>query len=99
MRISDWSSDVCSSDLAFCLLADADGPLPVGLLQGTPFPASRYSGVRCPGRPAGRTSSPANAVSLHCPSDRQSVESGKSVSVRVDLGGLRAIKKKITAKT
>src|SRR3546814_11924650 len=28
------------------------------------------------------------------PSDRQSVVSGKSVSVRVDLGGLRIIKKK-----
>src|SRR3546814_17903432 len=30
------------------------------------------------------------------PGDRQSVVSGKSVSVRVDLGGRRFIKKKIT---
>src|SRR3546814_1842905 len=29
MRISDWSSDVCSSDLAF-RKRDADGDLPVG---------------------------------------------------------------------
>src|SRR3546814_3235609 len=34
MRISDWSSDVCSSDLAAVLLADLDVEVGVQLLRG-----------------------------------------------------------------
>src|SRR3546814_19870763 len=79
MRISDWSSDVCSSDLLYLALCSK-------LIQRV-------------GEVAGR-----NAVSLwrivalrprwRGAGDRKSVVSGKSVSVRVDLGGRRIIKKK-----
>src|SRR3546814_3037565 len=88
MRISDWSSDVCSSDLAhIALLCYADGErryiiAPRGLEVG----AKLVSGLDAPIR-AGNTL-PIRAI------DRKSVVSGKSVSVRVDIGGRRIIKTK-----
>src|SRR3546814_17383890 len=70
MRISDWSSDVCSSDLiasrAAARCRDAAG----GNAAGRGW-CSTIQGI-----------------------DRKSVVKGKSVSVRVDLGGRRIIKKK-----
>src|SRR3546814_14658032 len=80
MRISDWSSDVCSSDLAYVgrstkswlLMANRllpkDGNLGSGggLHRDSPFSHQ----------------------------DRMSVVQGKSVSERFDLGGRRRIKKK-----
>src|SRR3546814_16883068 len=79
MRISDGSSDVCSSDLAMragplwrrrkCL-----PPRNVGPHRVTPMP-----------------------LAAHLPptkGDRKSVVKGKSVSVRVALGGRRIVKKK-----
>src|SRR3546814_12917163 len=96
MRISDWSSDVCSSDLAVDLFV----------------PARRSGGVPAPARPVPRarparqaslaTGLPRGFLPLDrggaavCRRrlDRKSVVSGKSVSVRVDLGGRRIIKKK-----
>src|SRR3546814_5830164 len=85
MRISDWSSDVCSSDL---VLADAfDHPAP-DLLAEVPgldvFGEDRALGVGL------------HHLGLvgHLGKDRKSVVWGKSVSVRVDLGGRRVIKKK-----
>src|SRR3546814_11034060 len=123
MRISDWSSDVCSSDLshshrlrlpdgagalaggARCGAVSAvlhPGPddLPLGqhgirrrlvdpgrAQQSQPLaaaglpPEDRVAGQRGAAAPAGRV-------------DRKSVVWGKSVSVRVDLGGRRIIKKK-----
>src|SRR3546814_16820459 len=90
MRISDWSSDVCSSDLpplqmvrrertADCaaVRARAPGGAMRDLLRRT-----RFAGA-CARWRLGRTTG-----------DRKSVVSGKSVSVRVDLGGRRIIKKK-----
>src|SRR3546814_12159404 len=77
MRISDWSSDVCSSDL-----------------NGARWP--RVLGGR-PGRSCqeGRLwRHAAEAGDRRRGQDRKSVVSGKSVSVRVDLGGRRIIKKK-----
>src|SRR3546814_14959224 len=109
MRISDWSSDVCSSDLR------AGGTQVGGALQapepgdfdritvtimanGTDLatyavdrrgqwllPLPNASPPFGPGPPP-RTA----PVTV----DRKSVVSGKSVSVRVDLGGRRIIKKK-----
>src|SRR3546814_11264553 len=97
MRISDWSSDVCSSDLD---LADVRGQavarraLEIAaagnhhlLLIGPPgcgktMLASRLAGVLPP------------AADEDALEDRKSVVSGKSVSVRVDLGGRRIVKKK-----
>src|SRR3546814_11100269 len=76
MRISDWSSDVCSSDLAR-------------------IAASRtWRGVSKSGSPAASEtmSRPSRCMSA----DRKSVVEGKSVSVSVDLGGRRIIKKQKT---
>src|SRR3546814_17129328 len=85
MRISDWSSDVCSSDLQ-----DADG-------RGRPRGASRPPDplqlqVERPrrGRPAVRD--PQSIGPRQREADRKSVVEGKSVSVRVDLGGRSIIK-------
>src|SRR3546814_16300464 len=80
MRISDWSSDVCSSDLQSdfdAVLADRFGNA-VGGESWHEDVAARLRG---------------RGISLR---DRKSVVSGKSVSVRVDLGGRRIIKKKNT---
>src|SRR3546814_20793788 len=98
MRISDWSSDVCSSDLALLQLVRrgalhqqqrAQRPVPQAASQRAERPASRAElclrmqlrqGVGAGERAGAR--------------DRQSVVSGKSVSVRVDPGGRRLIQKK-----
>src|SRR3546814_12390229 len=91
MRISDWSSDVCSSDLP------ARGMVPDTTIK-------RYH--NCPPHDARRLPPPVRCL-LYPParpghaargdlddSDRKSVVSGKSVSVRVDLGGRRCLKTK-----
>src|SRR3546814_18028343 len=83
MRISDWSSDVCSSDLLleYHLRASRAGP-PVA-----PRPGGGDYEDAPPGSLGALHEGPALA-------DRKSVVSGKSVSVRVDLGGRRIIQKK-----
>src|SRR3546814_20081898 len=114
MRISDWSSDVCSSDLSLefvdgvlawrlvsldCLHAcEADAcdqanavvtspasALLVALLSLRVAVVLDESKMR---RGAGR------AVLPSVVADRKSVVWGKSVSLRVDLGGRGAVKKK-----
>src|SRR3546814_19522931 len=100
MRISDWSSDVCSSDLADPA-DDHQGPArrpAAGLrrrLQRARLAVRR--GPR-PGAVDGVQRGRAGPE-LQCRRpDRKSVVSGKSVSVRVDLGGRRIIKKKTPLK-
>src|SRR3546814_21008407 len=85
MRISDWSSDVCSSDLA-----EPRAPLRalVGLRPG-----------RLTGGVAVLAVVAATGQEHERQQDRKSVVSGKSVSVRVDLGGRRLIKTKTTNHT
>src|SRR3546814_13680235 len=106
MRISDWSSDVCSSDLVVegeqragvphrrerrgCPATDLLGgrglvaQLRVGRLEGAQLAEQLVVlGV-------GDDRCVLDVVAL----DRKSVVSGKSVSVRVTLGGRRIIKKK-----
>src|SRR3546814_17876860 len=117
MRISDWSSDVCSSDLSDIVLPTASWyekddlntsdmhpfihPLSAAV---DPVWESRsdwdiYKGI------AKKFSEVAPEVLgvehdvvltpiQHDSPDRKSVVKGKSVSVRVDLGGSRIIKKK-----
>src|SRR3546814_11141762 len=95
MRISDWSSDVCSSELPSEALYCA---------HVHRIDEGRYrSRSRCSARPeraADRTQGSAlqgrGAVGQMVVDgrDRKSVVEGKSVSVRVDLGGRRIIKKK-----
>src|SRR3546814_19915657 len=100
MRISDWSSDVCSSDLAG---GGAGGnrraahaaifEINVDFHGGITAAVQNFSGDDiCDGS---HESLPAFRWGLRVAlSDRKSVVWGKSVSVRVDLGGRRIIKKK-----
>src|SRR3546814_11446222 len=110
MLISDWSSDVCSSYLqqdgdyrddphedfgeeAGSRLGRARRYAQVGTSVGglaAQIVGARYLGF---GLDRGRHSSDLKAA-LGGLKDRKSVVSGKSVSVRVDLGGRRIIKKK-----
>src|SRR3546814_15597104 len=99
MRISDWSSDVCSSDLykrkvgnawvdvtagvfAAQVTAVAKGLIAIGVEQGDRVGLMSATRFEWP------------LVDYAIWADRKSVVSGKSVSVRVDLGGRRIIKKK-----
>src|SRR3546814_4987301 len=86
MRISDWSSDVCSSDL--CRWADCCCfPPIIAERSARQDPACcRRLALFCAGR---SLQSPA---AQHSRSEERRV--GKDVSVRVDLGGRRIIKKK-----
>src|SRR3546814_14344691 len=116
MRISDWSSDVCSSDLV-TRLGDRGRHRPTRRLSpdrrleaGAPGAAEGLTSANCHRRshPYGERASPPVAMLAPVPgvgqarerpydatrADRKSVVSGKSVSVRVDLGGRRIIKKK-----
>src|SRR3546814_17271635 len=97
MRISDWSSDVCSSDLIgfawSTLLSRTAGIsnllVAVGLLDQpvalVPNFAAVLTGMVYQALPY--------TILVLYPADRKSVVSGKSVSVRVDLGGRRILKK------
>src|SRR3546814_20112089 len=103
MRISDWSSDVCSSDL-YPPTTPYPGLTPTGEphepreihrpRQGLPPGGSDR---RDPDEPSADQpgASPQGAARGSRGQDRKSVVSGKSVSVRVDLGGRRSFKKKI----
>src|SRR3546814_12470911 len=93
MRISDWSSDVCSSDL--------NPPRPTAprhpgqhAWRGSAM-SHRPAGVGLRHIPGRAVAYMVAAVAL----DRKSVVSGKSVSVRVDLGGRRIIQKKNTMRS
>src|SRR3546814_19761324 len=98
MRISDWSSEVCSSDLA---MKNWHGPS--GLLQGRSwiwrnFALKDFSRTRT-GRSGSCRQQAGAPISWSVrlagsPIDRKSDVEGKSVSVRVDLGGRLIIKKK-----
>src|SRR3546814_20848237 len=99
MRISDWSSDVCSSDLrqrplllqtysaadAFAY-TDVVKRSPHGdlLIRGKAARWARHDPRPCQVGPSGTRTI----------LDRKSVVEGKRVSVRVDPGGIRIIKKK-----
>src|SRR3546814_14229238 len=93
MRISDWSSDVCSSDLLGPLCRTARRR--DGRLRKRPVGPARLSAILyVPRRAPGRRHRPPPLSLEPREGDRKSVVSGKSVSVRVDLGGRRSIKKK-----
>src|SRR3546814_17516924 len=120
MRISDWSSDVCSSDLVRL----TDGTVADLPLEFSAVPSLRGAGgssfVLSAGTPAREAAvhritlgddatvasddvlRPARDLGLdpswisrpQAISDRKSVVEGKSVSVRVEHGGRRNLKKK-----
>src|SRR3546814_18349308 len=87
MCISDWSSDGCSSDLIHRLHRR--------LAEGTHL-QSRHHLRTGPGIRLAAGDCPVSPVRHQ---DRKSVVSGKSVSVRVYLGGRRILKKKNTTQT
>src|SRR3546814_11570230 len=102
MRISDWSSDVCSSDLLECRPSSGKGhgsgiSLGIVLIAAwMPSAAkscisSSYKSATVRGRRASILSSP-RLVRQSRRSEERRV--GKRVSVRVDLGGRRSLKKK-----
>src|SRR3546814_19165884 len=86
MRISDWSSDVCSSDLE-ARSEVAASPASGSGSAGSACLATEWSWVRRGLAPAAKTADP----------DRKSVVEGKGGSVRVDLGRRRIIKNKTCA--
>src|SRR3546814_21130422 len=114
MRISDWSSDVCSSDLRRCTRATGR-PSPTSSTAG--WPRARQpadSAFAAPDAGSGRYSQPVQWGAIPVPrqligqaqlfvreaaADRKSVVSGKRWSVRVDFGGRRIIKKKTQKNT
>src|SRR3546814_20316296 len=103
MRIRDWSSDVCSSDLRTGRCGPSSYP------AATETTALRWREMRI-STPSTRRDrraktrrqclypGPLVSIKGYCPArfqaDRKSVVSGKSVSERGDLGGRRIIKKK-----
>src|SRR3546814_12915947 len=102
MRISDWSSDVCSSDLQYMaagqilgILGRQDqrlmgGDLCQTVVTGGERAESRRVQITNGRHVAGRIG-PQAYVFLR---DRKSVGEGKRVSVSVDFGGRGFIKKK-----
>src|SRR3546814_16323623 len=109
MRISDWSSDVCSSDLRGQLEGRGDQR---AFGHGQLVKRLAVVVLGCRGH-AVRTVAEEHLVEVQLEDlvfaqlvldahrdedlgDRKSVGSGKGVSVRVDLGGRRVFKKKIT---
>src|SRR3546814_19202253 len=107
MRISDWSSDVCSSDLAGHALPDASCPGGQRSARTLRRPrALRYDLQRRPRHPHPTPRiRPLTRLLMLCAlaafsiaqamavsfANRQSVVSGKGVPVGVDLGGRRLI--------
>src|SRR3546814_14343882 len=99
MRISDWSSDVCSSDLRVHrdhllrrldrTLALLDRSLDLGRDGVGELGAVTQDDQRGDGLPE---------LVVRSAEERQSVVQGKSVSVRVDPGGRRLIKQKTKTK-
>src|SRR3546814_11320201 len=106
MRISDWSSDVCSSDLSSstmpCTTVKSDRCNEIQASWPTPGSAKTDSMTieplnMKPNCTAARATTGMTALRR---ADRKSVVEGKSVAVRVDQGGCRSItKKKTTNKT
>src|SRR3546814_13515270 len=106
MRISDWSSDVCSSDLGQRVVRTAVQRRRMDARGGR---AQRFE-QPCGGRPAaggfdevgaervrgvgsgGDGVEFASGIAEVVPGGRKSVVKGKSVSVRVEHGGRRIIK-------
>src|SRR3546814_13271242 len=84
MRISDWSSDVCSSDFLVSV-ARRHGRIGRGADGGD-------DRVRVGGEVGQQQDEPCIQGGAFGGIDRKSVVSGKSVSGRVDLGGRRIIK-------
>src|SRR3546814_18370185 len=98
MRISDWSSDLCSSDLIsenlskpVTSLRRAFRKISYGVAPGIPMLRNLFH-LTIPCQHMARKQL---LYPVHSRLDRQSVVYGKSVSVRVDLGSSRVLQKKL----
>src|SRR3546814_15716890 len=113
MRISDWSSDVCSSDLAGTTVTNAEGDTTkVGAgsisvadaagnetaIGGTQVVVGGANPITISGD-TGDITGLSNRDLNAADLDRKNVVSGKSVSVSVDLGGRPHINKKKNIQT
>src|SRR3546814_18608790 len=105
MRISDWSSDVCSSDLEFPILGTESmiaAKVSLAALRQGGYEAFHKTMMGLRGRLSeaaiwqAAAEAGLDVARLRRDIDRKSVGEGKRVSVRVDLGGRRIIKKKNT---
>src|SRR3546814_18212774 len=99
MRISDWSSDVCSSDLPNIIAAGliffiglVIAKIVRRITEGALLAANADAWLRKTGLIDGNGTLAAEAPA-EAPARSESGVQGKSVSVRVDLGGRRIIKK------
>src|SRR3546814_18950490 len=95
MRLSDWSSDVCSSDLRHRSRrrGGTDEPGHDDAVADNHFAAVQAAAVRPRRRLGADDGQPRQFVhDLSRNTERTSVVLGKSVSVSVDIGGRRIIK-------
>src|SRR3546814_20623240 len=105
MRISDWSSDVCSSDLGQAqgqqAGADQDGHLghlgeqPPALVEEEEHTGGQRQGTEERSNAHAQRQLPRLVVLVYVEGgaiDRKSVVLGKSVAVSVDMGGRRIIR-------
>src|SRR3546814_14199439 len=93
MRISDWSSDVCSSDLLRKLITcPSREAMPAAMpIKGSGVPRQNSGGAApVPCLPRGQASLADRTYGLLRSEERRV---GKECVVRVDLGGRRIIKK------
>src|SRR3546814_15648301 len=98
MRISDWSSDVCSSDLLGHLGVQALAHLGSAMVhQHRAVTVHMHQSTRLiEGRHIERNAKLHGCERQPFFKDRKSVVQAKSVSVRVDLGGRRLLPKNTT---
>src|SRR3546814_12853136 len=112
MRISDWSSDVCSSDLIRTRARPTSTSSPPRSSRGWYCPQAYRQwrstttasstgrrqawrgGARCLEAEGALRGGARGKLAASAAPDRKSDVKGKSVSVRVGLGGRRIIKKK-----
>src|SRR3546814_14651257 len=96
MRISDWSSDVCSSDLAACPSSSVLSRCVLGHRLLAQREIDDLSEVQCVAAAALADLLATRKAIGDDHGDRKSVGSGKCVSLRVDLVGRRNIINKNT---
>src|SRR3546814_15069631 len=98
MRISDWSSDVCSSDLigSYCGKSTVYIGVAVQANASVLYALDHHQGSEENQKGWEHHDETLYDAETDKLKDRKSVVSGQSVSVRVDLGGRGIIKKKTT---
>src|SRR3546814_12300501 len=94
MRISDWSSDVCSSDLSAYVTYSENAKIDALNVSEKTIKQHGLTSKEVACAMAEGALKTADINLAIATTDRKSVVKGKSVSVRVDLGGRCILKKK-----